>query len=578
MLKRAPVAIMVMLIVVMCMLPACASKTSVPVGLPSITSFTVASENVSEDECPVFYFEVADCSYVSITQDGEKVMEVEAMVPGSPATLLPAKQGVAYALPENLPGTKTHYSQGVYPIGFKGASNGKPSKVVLEPGDLGIDSLAEIEVRSWDGQVYTAQASYTVVPASERSSDQRLVIAAPDCAPEDASATEKAEIKSFTVKNPTLGPNEAPQFEFSVANTNMVKIYQSGELVFYVQAFSPDSPVAFLPHRLGVAYALPENQPGVNTHYCQGVYPAIYRGSSSGRPATIISNFGKTGEEGGSAALEACSPRGGTQIAILTFFTECTEGCECLTQSEAKSLGYTYKSSNMPCGEDLTQPPIDGYQKKYCFKQCPDGCACLTKDEGAQSGYYTGTAWIASSLCTPEACGVDKYGQKMHCVPIKCPDGCDCLTQEEGGKRGCYSGTSWPATRVCIREACGVDEYGQPKHCCPKPPLVECNVSPAYVTYGGGQVQASWTSEYADKVTMTIDSNPPNQVPLNSGLGFMVTKTTCFTFTAENKSGSSTTKCCVHAGVTSPGPSDLQEPPTPPPPPPPPPAWSGDQR
>ena len=570
--KKPAVILIMFILMVACMLPFCAPRPAALVGAPSIVSFTVASENVSADESPVFYFDVANCSSITIMQEGEKVMEIEAAVPGNPAAFLPDKHGVAYALPENLPGTKTHYPQGVYPIGFKGASNGKPSKVVLEPGDLDIGGLAEMEVRSQDGQVATQQVAYKWVPTSQPSP----VITAPDCPQQDASATVKSEINYFRVKNQTVAKGQTPEFEFSVNGTDMMKIVQDGATVFYFQTINPVGPTASLNSGNGEVYALTENQPGVSTNYSQGVYPVIFKGTSTGRPATIISDFGKAGEEGGSAALEACSPRGEVQIAILTFFTECTGGCECLTEAEAKSLGYTYKGNNMPCGEDLTQPPIDGYQKKYCFKQCPDGCACLTQDDGVQRGYYTGTAWVASSLCTPEACGVDKYGQDMHCVPVKCPDECDCLTQEEGGKRGCYTGTSWPATRVCIREACGVDEYGQPKHCCPKLPVIECNVSPKYIPYGGGQVEVSWTSQNADKVMLAIGQAIPSQVPLDNGLKVMVTEPTCFTFTATNMYQSSTTQCCVSFGVTSPPPPDLPETPPPPPPPPPPPAWSHD--
>ncbi len=319
MFKRAPVAIMVMLIVVMCLLPACASETSVPVGLPSITSFTVASESVSADECTVFYFEVSDCSYISITQDGEKVMEVEAAVPGSPATLLPAKQGVAYALPENQPGTKNHYSPGVFPIGFKGASNGKPSKTIWKFGETEENGSAEIEVHSWDGQVTKAQVKYSIVPASERPSDRWPVITAPDCAAQDASATIKPEVKSFTVKNSPLIEDDSPQFNFEVNNANVVKIKQDGEVVFWVQATSPSSPVAFLPHRRGVAYALPMNQPGMDAPCSQGVYPVIFKGTTTGRPATIIWKFDETDIEN-AADIEVCST-GGTEVIARVPYT-----------------------------------------------------------------------------------------------------------------------------------------------------------------------------------------------------------------------------------------------------------------
>ncbi|HEX7364648.1 MAG TPA: hypothetical protein VF366_05740 [Dehalococcoidia bacterium] len=318
MFKPAPVAIMVMLIVVTCMLPACTTKTSAPVGPPSIASFTIASENVSADESPIFYFEVDDCSSITITQDGEKVMEIEAAVPGSSATFLPSRHGVAYAIPEEQPGAKTHYSPGVYPIGFKGASNGKPSKIISKFGGTQREGSAEIEVRSWDGQVSKAKVAYTLVSASERTRDQWPDITAPDCASGDGSTNDKPEVGSFAINNPSMEEGVTPEFAFSVNNASMVKIRQDGEVVFYIQATSTSSPAAFHPQRHGAAYALPMNQTGTDAPYCQGVYPVIFKGTSTGRPPTIAWKFGDTENEG-SAEIEACSPGGDVAIAMVDY-------------------------------------------------------------------------------------------------------------------------------------------------------------------------------------------------------------------------------------------------------------------
>jgi len=280
-------------------------------------------------------------------------------------------------------------------------------------------------------------------------------------------------------------------------------------------------------------------------------------------------------------------------IAIKTFFIKCLAGCDCLTESSAKQLGYLSKCSNHPCGQDLTQPPIDGYQKKYCYGQCPTGCQCLTSAEVKALSYKAEKCDPNEPPCTKiiqapdlslkSTINTSQTSVKVegttpiqtvngYCYQIECPEGCDCLSKTQAAKTCtcCYTGTAWASTCICIQKACGVDGDGFPKYCCPKLPVVKCQVSPDYVPYGGGQVSISWTSQYADKVMLSINSATPYQVPPNNNINQIITEKTCFKFVAENKAGTSEWECCVHIGVTSPPPDFPKLPPVQPPPPPPP--------
>ncbi|MBN2463232.1 MAG: hypothetical protein JXB43_06485 [Dehalococcoidia bacterium] len=477
-----------------------------------VISFTLASETVAEDECPVFNFEVANAKRITITQDDEIIMDIEITVPGTPAAYHQPWQGEVYALTETQPGVETHYCPGVYPVIYEGASSGRPSTIIhKEPEEGGEEGgSAVLEVISLNGQVVKAEVAYNIVQASERSSDQHAFITAPDCVEQDASSTAEPKINYFRFKNQTMELDE-PEFEFSVEDAGMVKITEGKEVVFYIQATTLGAAGASRQPWQGQAYALTETQPGVETHYCQGIFPVGFKGASNGKPSKEIWKFGDTSGEEPSASIIVCLPSGDVLTEVLPF----------------------------------------------PFVVCPDGCDCLTREEGVQRGCYTGTAWIASSLCPGEACGVDEYGQEMHCCSNNCPEGCDCLTWKEAQQCGCgvYSGTAFVSTCVCTHKECGTDKDG-PMFCCPKPPVVWCSLSSTNLPSGGGYVNVGWASENADEVTLSISSATPGQVSLTGNLGASVTKDTCFTFTAKNKCGmTSTAKCCV----------DVEQPPPPPP-------------
>jgi len=449
--KIATVSIMVVLLSVVWTLPACAPEAAAPANVPQVISFTAASDTIAEDECPVVNFEVANCSAITILQDGEIITEIEIIDSSIPAAFQP-REGAAYALTETQPGVEMYYCPGIFPVGFKGASNGKPSKVRPDSGEEIMDTSVEIQARSLDGAITTSKVACKIVPATEQMSDQRtnLIIIPPDCISQDTTADMEAKINYFRIKDQAANKFDPPVFEFSVSDAGMMQITQDNEVVFYIQSFLLSTSSSFNP-RDGAAYALTENQAGVDTHYSPGIFPVGFKGASNGKPSKTVWKFGDTNEPGPSAGIEVCSPSGDVVTDLLPFFAICPEGCGCLTQAEA-----------------------------------------------SQRGCYTGTSWNTSSLGTLQECGVDEYGQAMHCCP------------------------ELPV------------------------PVVKCNVSASVVPYGGGRVTVTWTSQNADTVTMAVGNGAPSRVPLNKSLDVTVTRNTCFTFRAENKaSQSSTTKCCV---------------------------------
>jgi hypothetical protein len=476
--KITTVSIMVVLLSVVWMLPACAPAAA-PADAPQVISFTAASDTIAEGECPVVNFEVAGCSAITILQDGEIITEIEITDSSIPAAFQP-RQGEAYALTESQTGVETHYCPGVYPVIYQGSPSGRPATIInkghTEPK---AETSFEIQVRSQDGQVATSKVACKIVPApaTEQMSDQRtnLIITPPDCISQDTTAAIEAKINYFRIKDQAANKFDPPVFEFSVSDAGMMQITQNNETVFYIQSLLPDTSGSSFQPRQGEAYALTENQAGVDTHYCPGIFPVGFKGASNGKPSKTMWKFGDN-EPGPSAGIEVCSPSGDVLKEVLPFFA-------------------------------------------------------------------------------------------------MCPEGCDCLTQAEAGQRGCYTGTSWNASSLGSLQECGVDEYGQAMHCCPElpVPVVKCNVSTSVVPYGGGRVTVTWSSQNADTVTMAVGNGTPSHVPLNKSLNVTVTRNTCFTFRAENKaSQSSTTKCCVNVAAmpslpTYQTPVPPAEPPTPPP-------------
>ncbi|MEM1670822.1 MAG: hypothetical protein QXT86_02075, partial [Archaeoglobaceae archaeon] len=67
----------------------------------------------------------------------------------------------------------------------------------------------------------------------------------------------------------------------------------------------------------------------------------------------------------------------------------CPEGCTCLTEENAKKLGYAYcQKEKILCGYDQFKNPMYCYQLPVTTTpSCPVNCSCLTLDEAKKLGY-----------------------------------------------------------------------------------------------------------------------------------------------------------------------------------------------
>ena len=206
---------------------------AVPTGPPVIKSFTVEDETIEPGESPRFLFEVSNASAITIRQGGEVVFEIEATAaPGTEGASRQHLGNVVHALPAGGTQPDHPYPAGVYPANFKGASFGEPAKCVWK-FDEEKEDTAELEVRSWDGQVVRQALKLIYVPPADGE-----------------PAAEEARINEFTVK--TLEPRKDKPMEFfiDVGNAAVItmQVDEDGQVeTFFRQDFSapPGCPVEF---------------------------------------------------------------------------------------------------------------------------------------------------------------------------------------------------------------------------------------------------------------------------------------------------------------------------------------------
>ena len=90
----------------------------------------------------------------------------------------------------------------------------------------------------------------------------------------------------------------------------------------------------------------------------------------------------------------------------------CPSGCDCLTPAQAKELGYVYcEGEKTVCGYDQYQKPMYCYEKPAVTPTpsvCPSDCDCLTEAQAKELGYV---------YCQGEktVCGYDQYQKPMYC-------------------------------------------------------------------------------------------------------------------------------------------------------------------
>jgi hypothetical protein len=148
-----------------------------------------------------------------------------------------------------------------------------------------------------------------------------------------------------------------------------------------------------------------------------------------------------------------------------TVDVQCSIGCECMTELRAKELGYD------PCDGVKTQCGTDSAGNiMYCFGpgepdeiadvQCPVGCNCMTELQAKELGYDP-----CNGIKTQ--CGTDSAGNTMYCFGSgepdetayeQCPVDCSCMTEVQAKERG-YD----PCNGV--KTQCGTDPAGNIMYC-----------------------------------------------------------------------------------------------------------------
>jgi len=161
MIKRLSVISVLVLFITVVVLPlACGGKQLNHMGgdwgvapapvPPQMTSFKMASQFVGEDQAPVFLWEAANASSVTITQYGEVVYHIEAVPDTESGTLLTPLHDKAYASTTSENGVRQPYSPGIYPVGYKGNSNGKPFYGYIQNKDFWTQK-GNVSLCQWDG-------------------------------------------------------------------------------------------------------------------------------------------------------------------------------------------------------------------------------------------------------------------------------------------------------------------------------------------------------------------------------------------------------------------------------------------
>lgn len=197
----------------------------------------------------------------------------------------------------------------------------------------------------------------------------------PACKPsESAVPTGPPIINSFAVEDDTIEPGEAPWFSFEVANASAITIRQDSEVVFEIEATGTEG--ASLQPLGNVAYALPVTGAQPGHPYPAGIYPVIYKGATSGHPATCVwkpngalckpegpFNCNTLGQPEIYAELEARSPDGQVARQELTL-TYVPSAAGETAAGQGRINGFTVKNVEGIVGEpvefviDVSNPAV----------------------------------------------------------------------------------------------------------------------------------------------------------------------------------------------------------------------------
>jgi hypothetical protein len=163
-------------------------------------------------------------------------------------------------------------------------------------------------------------------------------------------------------------------------------------------------------------------------------------------------------------------PRTGEPIPMFcwkpTVQPKCPDKCDCLTQDKIKELGAQVElcqGQRTECGRDQSGYPMYCVQKAVTtYPECSKGCYCMTEAEARYKPY----TWCQGKATR---CGQDEQGNYKYCFQDTCQPPCECLTPEEAKSLGYIECSTQPRT-VCVE-----DEKGNPvKWCFQKPVGVTC--------------------------------------------------------------------------------------------------------
>ncbi len=144
--------------------------------------------------------------------------------------------------------------------------------------------------------------------------------------------------------------------------------------------------------------------------------------------------------------------------------SSCPEGCRCLTVASANQQfgeGNFDRCQANACGEERS--PAGAMLLKYCFSPaspCPADCRCLTEEEAKKLGY--------DKFCGNEKkeCGKDARRYPKFCYqipPVVCPTGCVCASKDEAAAKGlkdnCLDANGNPIVCGTIDAQAGLFKY-----------------------------------------------------------------------------------------------------------------------
>jgi hypothetical protein len=199
--------------------------SSIPI-IPVIKRWAVRNPVVQDGEAPRFEFEVTNPHIISI-RHGDEYISCVTINPFRQQTLesedpsfLRSLSSEVHASTTNDKEFKQPYSPGIYPAGFNGGTNGKPSKVAWKFGEKSMEDSAEITVCSPSGDVAMATVRFVVTARSAAGTGMDAIMVGPGARP---------PVINFTASRNIVAPMDPVIFTWNVTGDNLtVKLVSDG--------------------------------------------------------------------------------------------------------------------------------------------------------------------------------------------------------------------------------------------------------------------------------------------------------------------------------------------------------------